>query len=214
MASSFMLYCNLRKWCHIELSWVVCIMHEGHLALTANSLIPDRWTKTKQASPLHTVWRQHFIWDFFNLICMPQFSKNLNKLDFVHFKREYDVLCFWNMNYSCTFSNLQKEWINLTEFQQNYRYISKHAYFTFLNKIMPLGKNIWLLCPVLPHWYIASNESLDVPVTKSRNTKLLQICGSSEIWCKSSVYSGKFRVLNLEHLRDSSCRQMFGLAFN
>ena len=26
---------------------------------------------------------------------MPQFSKNLNKLDFVHFQREYDVLCFF-----------------------------------------------------------------------------------------------------------------------
>ena len=134
--------------------------HEGRLALTANSLIPDRWTETIQASPLHAVWRQHFIWDFLNLIRMPQFSKNLNKLDFVHFKRKYDVLCFWNMNYSCTFSNLQKEWINLTEFQQNYRYISKHAYFTFLNKIMPFGKNIWLLCPVLPNWYYCIKRKL------------------------------------------------------
>ena len=66
----------------------MCSAHEGQLALTANLLIPDRLTETKQASPLHAVWRQHFIWDFFNLIRMPQFSKNLNKLDFVHFKRE------------------------------------------------------------------------------------------------------------------------------
>ena len=124
-------------------------LHEGRLALTANSLIPDRWTETKQASPLHAVWRRHFIWDFFNLIRMPQFSKNLNKLDSVHFKRECDVLCFWNMNYSCTFSNLQKEWINLTEFQQNYRFISKHAYFTFLNKIMPFRKKYMAALPGL-----------------------------------------------------------------
>ena len=69
------------------------VHHEGQLALTANSLIPDRWTETKQASPLHVV---------------------LNKLDFAHFKREYDVLGFWNMNYSCTFSNLQSAILELT----------------------------------------------------------------------------------------------------
>ena len=123
--------------------------HEGRLALTANSLIPDRWTETKQASPRHAVWRRHFIWDFSTSSACHSSVKNLNKLDFVHIKRECDVLWFWSMNYSCAFSNLQKEWINLTEFQQNYRYISKHAYFTFLNKIMPFGKKYMAALPGL-----------------------------------------------------------------
>ena len=52
------------------------------------------------------------------------------------------------------------------------------------------------------------NESLDVPVTKSRNTKLLQICGSIEISCKSSVYLG-CRIWNTYVI--ASCRQMLGL---
>ena len=160
------------------------------------------------------MWRRHFIWDFSTSSACHSSVKNLNKLDFVHIKRECDVLCFWSMNYLCTFSNLQKEWINLTEFQQNYRYISKHAYFTFLNKIMPFEKKYGCFARSYFTDIIASNESLDVPVTKSRNTKLLQICGSTEIWCKSSVYSGEFRVSNLEHLRDSCviarCRQMLG----
>ena len=138
---------------HLDVKWSHSDVHEGRLALIANSLIPDRWTETKQASPLHAVWRRHFIWDFSTSSACHSSVKHLNKLDFVHIKRECNVLCFWSMNYSCTFSNLQKEWINLTEFQQNYRYISKHAYFTFLNKICHLEKNIWLLCPVLPHWY-------------------------------------------------------------
>ena len=65
--------------------------HKGRPALTVNPLIPDRWTETKQASPLHTVRRRHLIQDFFNLIHMPQFNKNLNKLDFDHFKKDCDI---------------------------------------------------------------------------------------------------------------------------
>ena len=66
-------------------------MHEGRPALTVNPLIPDRSTETKQASRLHAARRRYLILDFFNLIHMPQFNENLNKLDFDHFKKDCDI---------------------------------------------------------------------------------------------------------------------------
>ena len=66
---------------------------------------------------------------------------------------------------------------------------------------------------------IASNEVLDLPLANSRKAKLLQctnkfanICGSSEIWCKISVWSDKFKVLNSEHLCDGSITHEKGRA--
>ena len=76
---------------------------------------------------------------------------------------------------------------------------------------MPFGKKIYgCFARSCPTDIIASNESLDVPVIKSRNTKLLQICGSSENARVQSILANLgCRIGNTYVI--ARCRQMLGL---